>query len=80
MRTPSLALREELIDARENTQRQIDRLLARPYPPGEPGVGYDPESGIASIDNRPLIAKLSEILSEIDKAIAELGPENGQGI
>ncbi len=77
MKTPSLALREELADARENTQRQIDRLLARPYPSGEPGVGFDLESGIASIDNRPLIAELTEILSEIDKAIAELGPENG---
>ena len=77
MKTPSLALREELTDARENTQRQIDRLLARPYPPGELGVGFDLESGIASIDNRPLIAELTEILSEIDKAIAELGPENG---
>lgn len=77
MKTPSLALREELTDARENTQRQIDRLLARPYPPGEPGVGFDLESGIASIDNRPLIGELTEILSEIDKAIAELGPENG---
>ncbi len=76
MKTPSPAPREELIDARENTQRQIDRLLARPYPPGEPGLGTILSQGIASIDNRPLIAKLTEILSEIDKAIAELGPEN----
>lgn len=64
------SLRQQLLAARDNVQRQIDRLRAPPDPLagierapfGAGDVGFDKE----------LIAKLTETLREIDESLAGL--------
>jgi len=64
------SLRQQLLAARENVQRQIDKLRASPDPLagverapfGAGDVGFDKE----------LIARLTETLREIDESLAGL--------
>ena len=65
-------LRQELLEARANTQRQIDRLRDWPYP--EKAMSPEPVGGISTIDNSALIAKLTDILREIDETLTGLEP------
>jgi hypothetical protein len=74
------SLRQQLLAARENVQRQIDKLRARPYPVATAGPGGKVLHGIAGlirtngvmIDNDELIAKLTKTLREIDESLAGL--------
>ena len=61
------SLRQQLLDAREKIQRQIDILRAGPASLGK-GGGF--------IDNSGLIAELGETLREIDESLANLGPDD----
>ena len=73
------SLRHQLRVARENVQRQIDRLRARPYPVAA-GPGGSVLQGVAGlvrtngvmIDNDELIAKLTATLREIDESLKGL--------
>jgi uncharacterized protein involved in exopolysaccharide biosynthesis len=73
------SLRQQLLAARENVERQIDKLRARPYPVAA-GPGGKVLHGIAGlirtngvmIDNDELIAKLTKTLREIDESLAGL--------
>jgi hypothetical protein len=78
------SLRQELLAARANVQRQIDKLRARPYPivmsrmPNgtlEPPILPIRTNGVM-IDNYELVAKLTETLRDIDDCLAELGGED----
>jgi hypothetical protein len=62
------------MEARANTQHQIDRLRDWPHP--EAAMSEFPVGGITTIDNRALIAKLTDILREIDETLAGLGPND----
>jgi biotin operon repressor len=73
------SLRQQLLAARENVERQIDKLRARPYPVAA-GPGGKVLHGIAGlvrtngvmIDNDELIAKLTKTLREIDESLKGL--------
>lgn len=73
------SLRQQLQAARENVERQIDKLRARPYPifagPANKALrgmaGLIRTNGVM-IDNDELIAKLTETLREIDESLAGL--------
>jgi hypothetical protein len=76
------SLRQQLLAARENVQRQIDKLRARPYPVvvGPDGTSLQGIGGLVRtngvmIDNDELIAKLTETLREIDESLAGLENE-----
>ncbi len=74
------SLRQQLLAARENVERQIDKLRARPYPVVAAGSGGKVLHSIAGlvrtngvmIDNDELIAKLTKTLREIDESLAGL--------
>ncbi len=73
------SLRQQLRAARENVERHIDKLRARPYPaaagPGGTalqGIGGLVRTNGVMIDNDELIAKLTETLREIDESLAGL--------
>jgi len=64
------SLRQQLLAARENVQRQLDKLRA----PADPLAGIERApfgAGNAGFD-KELIAKLSETLREIDESLAGL--------
>ena len=84
MPRPEPSLRQQLMDARANVERQIDKLRARPYPLagvgaiGALGAGFGSpfRTNGVMIDNDELIAKLTETLREIDEALAGLGSDD----
>jgi hypothetical protein len=64
------SLRQQLLAARENVQRQIDKLRATPDPLA--GVERAPfGAGDASFD-KELIARLTETLRDIDDSLVAL--------
>ena len=79
------SLRRQLLAARERLLEQIDKLHARPYPVAGIGpigtvmfgMGAPFRTNGVMIDNDELIAKLTEVLRQIDDCLARLGPENG---
>jgi hypothetical protein len=71
MPRPEPSLRQQLIEARTKVRRQIDRLRDWPYP-----AAAMFGSSVGTIDNRALIAKLTETLREIDDSLAGLGPDD----
>lgn len=66
------SLRAELLTARVRLQDQIDKLRARPYPHFGP---TELRANGVMIDNRELIARLTQLVREIDWNLAVLGPE-----
>jgi hypothetical protein len=71
MRRAEPTFRQELMDARANLQRQIDVLRGWPHLEGD---GDKPSGGLTYSDNSALIAQLTEMLREIEEALAALGP------
>jgi hypothetical protein len=69
MPRPEPSLRQQLIDARAKVLRQIDRLRDWPHP-----AAAMFGSSVGTVDNRELIAKLTETLRQIDDSLARLGP------
>jgi hypothetical protein len=65
------SLRQQLMDARANIQRQIDLLRLKPYPfpVTDDGVNFIGENG-------HLIATLKETLKEIEDSLAGLGSDD----
>jgi hypothetical protein len=63
------SLRQQLMEARANVQRQIDLLRNKPhaFPVTDDGVNFVGESS-------HLIDKLTGILREIDESLTRLGP------
>jgi hypothetical protein len=66
------SLRAELLAARERLKDQIDKLRARPYPHFGP---TELRANGVMIDNRELIARLTQMVRQIDWSLAELGSE-----
>jgi hypothetical protein len=64
-RSKEKPLRQELIDARSNLQRELENLQAG----AQTNVPLAP-------DNRSLIATLEAELRDIDEALATLGPDD----
>ena len=62
-------LRQQLLEARDNVERQIDILVAGPASKGK-GGGF--------IDNSGLIEELRGTLREINKALNGLGPDDAK--
>ena len=65
------SLRQQLMDARTNVQRQIDLLRLKPYPfpVTDDGVNFIGENG-------HLIATLKQTLREIEDSLAALGADD----
>jgi hypothetical protein len=59
-------LRQQLMEARANVRRQIYRLQVRHDP-------FKPEGPKKTADNDALIARLTNVLREIDDSLAGLG-------
>jgi hypothetical protein len=70
------SLRAELLAARARLRDQIDKLRARPYPLFGP---TELRANGVMIDNRELIARLTQMVREIDWSLAGLGAEMPSG-
>ena len=66
---------QQLIEARTRLRAQIEKLQFRPKLPNALGIGIG-EDGIVDIDNSALIAKLTEMVREIDEYLA--APDSGE--
>jgi hypothetical protein len=64
------SLRQQLLAARENVERQIDKLRATPDPLA--GIERAPFGGGDVSFDKELVAKLTETLREIDESLAGL--------
>jgi len=80
------SLREQLLIARARVEKQIDRLIARPFAYSDVGLvggllmlfggGFGPPfraSGVMT-NNDELIEKLTKLLHRLDDALEGLGP------
>jgi hypothetical protein len=69
-----LSLRQQLMEARANVQRQIDRLRDKPsaFPVTDDGVNFIGE-------NSHLIDTLKATLKEIEDSLAALGSDDAKG-
>jgi hypothetical protein len=63
------SLRAELLTARARLQDQIDKLQARPYPHFGP---TELRANGVMIDNDELIARLTEMIRQIDWSLSQL--------
>jgi hypothetical protein len=69
MEQSTKSLRAELLAARARLQDQIDKLQARPYPHFGP---TELRANGVMIDNDELIARLTQMVREIDWNVAQL--------
>jgi hypothetical protein len=69
------SLRQQLMEARANIRRQIDRLRDKPsaFPVTDDGVNFIGE-------NNHLIVALQGTLREIEDSLAALGSDDAKGI
>jgi hypothetical protein len=66
------SLRQQLLDAREKVQAQIDKLRGLPTPLA--GIGLEPmRANGLNAEGDALLVKLTETLRDIDDSLEELG-------